>query len=72
VILSRKLPPPILTREVLNQLRGIGNELAQAVGTLRWSCSQGSVQDEDLEFFEERCGGLYALLKELTAKLEAQ
>ena len=72
VILSRKLPPPPLTREALNQLRGIGNELAQALGTLRWSCGQGSITDEDLEYFEERFGRLYALLKDLTVKLEAQ
>ena len=72
VILSRKLPPPPLTREALNQLRGIGNELAQALGTLRWSCGQGSITDEDLEYFEERFGRLYALLKDLTVKLAAQ
>jgi hypothetical protein len=70
VILSRKLPPPLLTLEALNLLRDIGNDLDEAVGTLRWSCGQGSVQDEDLEFFEERCGKLYALLKKLTVKLE--
>ena len=72
VILSRKLPPPPLTREALNQLRGIGNEFAQAIGTLRWSCGQGSITDEDLEYFEERFGRLYALLKDLTVKLAAQ
>ena len=72
VILSRKLPPPPLTREALNQLRGIGNEFDQAIGTLRWSCGQGSITDEDLEYFEERFGRLYALLKDLTVKLAAQ
>ncbi|PYS90769.1 MAG: hypothetical protein DMF64_13920 [Acidobacteria bacterium] len=72
VILSRKLPPLSLTREALNQLRGIGNEFDQAIGTLRWSCGQGSITDEDLEYFEERFGKLYALLKDLTVKLEAQ
>jgi len=71
VILSRKLPPPLLTREALNQLRDIGNDLDEAIGTLRWSCGQGSVQDDDLEFFEGRCVNLYALLKKLTLKLEA-
>ena len=72
VILSRKLPPLPLAREALNQLRGIGNELNQVIGTLRWSCGQGSITDEDLEYFEERFGRLYALLKDLTVKLEAQ
>jgi hypothetical protein len=72
VVLSRKLPPPLLTREVLNQLRDIGNNLDEAIGTLRWSCGQGNVQDEDLEFFEERCTNLYALLKNLIVKLEAE
>src|SRR2546423_6771474 len=72
VILSRKLPPPPLTREALDQLRGIGNEFAQAIGTLRWSCGQGSITDEDLEYFEEWFGRLYALLKDLTVKLAAQ
>jgi len=59
-----------LTCEALNQLRNVGNELDQAINMLRWSCSRGSVQNEDLEFFEERCGRLYALLKKLTVKLE--
>jgi hypothetical protein len=72
VILSQKLPAPPLTRESLDLLRGIGNELDEAVGVLRWSCGRGDVQDEDLEFFEEQCGKLYALLKELTLKLEAR
>lgn len=72
VILDRKLPPPPLTREALNELRVIGNELDQAVGTLRWACGQGRVQDEDLTFFEDRCCRLYALLRELTVKLEAK
>jgi hypothetical protein len=72
VILCRKLPPPPLTRAAINQLRTIGNELDQAVGTLRWSCGQGRVQDEDLDFFEERCCRLYALLRELIGKLEAK
>ena len=72
VILCRKLPPSPLTREAVNQLRNIGNELDQAVGTLRWACGQGRVQDEDLTFFEDRCCRLYALLRELTVKLEAK
>jgi hypothetical protein len=70
VILSRKLPPPLLTREALNQLRNIGNDLDEAIGALRWSCGQGNVQDDDLEFFEGRCVNLYALLKKLMLKLE--
>jgi hypothetical protein len=72
VILSKKLPAPPLTRESVDLLRSIGNELDDAVGVLRWSCGRGEVQDEDLEFFEERCGKLYALLRELTIKLEAR
>lgn len=72
VILSQKLPAPPLISESLDLLRGIGNELDEAVGVLRWSCGRGDVQDEDLEFFEERCGKLYALLRELTVKLEAR
>ena len=72
VILSKKLPAPPLTRESLDLLRSIGNDLDEAVGVLRWSCGRGDVQDEDLEFFEERCGKLYALLRELTVKLEAR
>jgi hypothetical protein len=72
VILHRKLPPPPLTREALNELRAVGNELDQAVGTLRWACGQGRVQDGDLEFFEERCCKLYALLRELMTKLESR
>ncbi len=71
-LLSLKLPAPPLTRESLDLLRGIGNELDDAIGVLRWSCGRGDVQDEDLEFFEERCGKLYALLRELTVKLEAR
>jgi hypothetical protein len=71
VMLSRKLPAAPLTRESLDLLKGVGNELGEAVGVLRWSCGRGNVEDEDLEFFEERCGKLYALLRELTAKLEA-
>lgn len=62
VILSRELPAPPLTRESLDLLRGSGNELDEAVGVLRWSCGRGAGQDEDLEFFEERCGKLYAQL----------
>ncbi len=72
VILSRELPAPPLIRESLDLLRGIGNELDEAVGVLRWSCGRGDVQDEDLEFFEERCGKLYALLRELTVTLESR
>jgi len=71
VILCRKLPSSPLTREALNQLRSIGNELDDAVGTLRWACGQRLVQDEDLAFFEDRCCRLYALLRELTVELEA-
>lgn len=70
VVLSRKLPPPPLTREAVDQLRAIGNELDSAVGVLRWSCERGAVQDDDLEFFEERCCKLFGLLKSLTAQLE--
>ncbi len=70
VMLSRKLPPPPLTREAVNELRVIGNQLNQAVGVLRWSYDQEKIEDEDLEFFEERCGRLFGLLKELTVKLE--
>jgi hypothetical protein len=72
VILNRKLPPPPLTREALEELRAVGNELDQAVGTLRWACGQGRLQDDDLEFFEERCCRLYALLRDLITKLEAR
>lgn len=70
IVLSRKLPPPLLTREAIDQLRAIGNELDRAVGVLRWSCERGKVQDDDLEFFEERCGRLFGLLKRLTVQLE--
>ncbi len=71
VILDKKLPPPPLSREAIEELRAVGNELDQAVGTLRWACGQGRVQDDDLEFFEERCCRLYAFLKDLLIKLEA-
>ena len=70
VVLSRKLPPPPLTREAINHLRVIGNELDQAIGLLRWSSDQGKIEDEDPEYFEERCGRLFGLLKKLLVKLE--
>jgi hypothetical protein len=70
VILSRKLPPPPLTREAINQLRAIGNQLDHAVSVLRSSYGHGKIEDEDLEFFEERCDRLFGMLKKLTLKLE--
>lgn len=72
VILNRKLPPTPLTREAIEELMAVGNEFDQAVSALRWACGQGRVQDDDLEFFEERCCKLYALLRELMTELEAR